>query len=54
MGLLVILEVLVVGEDSDGVGGVCKEVSPVVKTPDDSKEFLVMNIVVTLGFVKCF
>ena len=54
MGLSVILEVFVVGEDGDRMGGSSKEVSPVVKASDYSEEFTVMDVIVAFGLIKCF
>lgn len=48
--ILVILEVFVICEDSDRKCSSCKEVTPVVKTSYDSKEFSIMYIVVVLRF----
>ena len=54
VGLAVVLEVFMIGEDSNGMRGSCKEVTPVVETSDNSQEFAVVDVVVVLSFIECF
>ena len=43
-------EVFVVGEDLDGEGGSMEVVSPRFQGTDDSEEFSVINVIVSLGW----
>ena len=54
MGLSVILEVFVVGEDGDRMRGSGKEMSPVVEASDHGEEFAVMDVIVAFGLIECF
>ena len=49
LGLAEIGEVLVVSEDLDGEGGTMEIVAPRLQGANDSKEFTVVNIVISFG-----
>ena len=43
-----------IGDNSDRMGGASKVLSPLIQSQDDSKEFLVINIIVLFSQCKGF